>query len=765
MKFSYHINTEKRPLSPGWQQEELDTGKVFATLAGGYNIGVKTGQKHGLGVVDIDIDKGAVADGLDLPPTWTMITGGGRHLYYSIDRPFKNSANHIAEYVDTRGDGGQVVGVGSIHPEKGTQYRWADGLSPNDVPLAAMPKWVYETLAKPKPKWDKPPPPPPLPPKAAKPKEAPPNIKDYQRAADKALVDIVTSVANLPEGERNDGLNRGAFDAGQLVGLDLLDRGEVDVALFNAALAIGLGAGEAKATIKSGLDNGIEQKDSKLARIQASIEKRKASKPRPKVQAPPQMSQEPQNWPAPTPLPKTPPVAEFDLELLPRALHEWIEDASERFQCPPDYLATGALVQCGALLGRRLGILPKARDTGWTVVPNLWGAVVGAPGTLKSPALHEATTVIRRLDANAHEANTVATRDYERAMREHKKESRKSPESEPPERPALKRWLVYDCTVEKLQEILVDNPAGVLQFRDELTGFLRNCEKPGRESDRAFFLESWAGLHGFTCDRIGRGTTYIPSVCLSLLGGLQPGPLNTYAQEACGNGEGADGLLQRFQLLVWPEPPPEWHIVDREPHIAARERAFSAMARLSAVTGATAGAEREEHGVPCGRLDAVGQAVFFEWLEAHEGRLASMRAKDESEALVAHLAKYRSLIPSLALIFELLDSGCGPVGETATLRACAWAVYLESHARKVYANVAESEATHAAKLLARIQRGDIAIPFTARNVKRKHWAGLKGDAVDTALDLLEEHAYLRRQAVETGGKSRVEYTLNPRAGA
>ncbi len=351
-------------------------------------------------------------------------------------------------------------------------------------------------------------------------------------------------------------------------------------------------------------------------------------------------------------------------------------------------------------------------------------------------------------------------REYERADQVYKRSRAK--DAEPPERPKLPRWLLYDSTVEKLQVILGDNPAGVLQFRDELVGLLRTCEKPGRESDRAFFLESWTGLGSFTCDRIARGTTHVPHVCLSLLGGLQPGPLRAYVGEACANGEGADGLLQRFQILVWPEPAADWHIVDRAPDMAAREKAFSAMDRLTGVTGASAGADREEKDVPCVHFDAAGQETFFDWLKNHETKLGKMRrAGDESGALVAHLAKYRSLVPSLALVFELLDSGSGPVAETATLRACAWAEYLESHSRKVYAGVAESEASHAAKLLARLERGDLSSGFTAREVKRKHWAGLKGAAVDEALDLLEEHGHLRRRTVETGGKPRVEYTAHP----
>jgi hypothetical protein len=65
----------------------------------------------------------------------------------------------------------------------------------------------------------------------------------------------------------------------------------------------------------------------------------------------------------------------------------------------------------------------------------------------------------------------------------------------------------------------------------------------------------------------------------------------------------------------------------------------------------------------------------------------------------SHLAKYRSLIPTLALLTHLADSGQGQVGPRALKQAMAWGEYLESHARRVYA-AAISPARSAARALA-----------------------------------------------------------------
>ncbi len=55
-----------------------------------------------------------------------------------------------------------------------------------------------------------------------------------------------------------------------------------------------------------------------------------------------------------------------------------------------------------------------------------------------------------------------------------------------------------------------------------------------------------------------------PFPCLSVLGGLQPGPLERYLREVFG-GRGNDGLLQRFELAVWPDGSGPWRNVDRWP--------------------------------------------------------------------------------------------------------------------------------------------------------------------------------------------------------
>ncbi len=286
----------------------------------------------------------------------------------------------------------------------------------------------------------------------------------------------------------------------------------------------------------------------------------------------------PDDWPEPLPLPALrPPVPPFDPELLPDRLRPWLSDIAERMQCPPEFPAVSALVSLASLVGRQVGIMPKRYDD-WLVVPNLWGAVVGRPGIMKTPALDEPMKPLHRLKEAAREDHGREMEDCEVALDVHqaKLDAAKSKLTSAAKKggdvegcaaalrnlregelkpPTMRRYLTNDATPEKLGELLSENPTGMLVYRDELVSWLKGLDREGREEGRGFYLQGWNGTGSYTFDRIIRGTVHIEAVCVSMLGGIQPGPLSDYVYHATHNGSGNDGLLQRFQLLVWPISP------------------------------------------------------------------------------------------------------------------------------------------------------------------------------------------------------------------
>lgn len=76
--------------------------------------------------------------------------------------------------------------------------------------------------------------------------------------AQAALRNELSALAGAHEGTRNDQLNRSAFALGQLVEAGALSRTDVENALIDVALALGLGETETRATIRSGFAAGAK---------------------------------------------------------------------------------------------------------------------------------------------------------------------------------------------------------------------------------------------------------------------------------------------------------------------------------------------------------------------------------------------------------------------------------------------------------------------------------------------------------------------------
>ncbi|MFC4588619.1 bifunctional DNA primase/polymerase [Sphaerisporangium corydalis] len=245
-----------------------------------YNIGIATGPS-GLVVLDLDTpkpgetpppawDRPGVNDGADVlalvceeagQPSPTLETfqvrtrRGGTHLYYTappgttLGNTAGNRGRGLGWLIDTRGSGGYVVGPGSY-------VDLPDGTGPyeviNPATPAPLPAWLATRLTQTTPA----------------PRPAGTSVGDVlaktggDRAAGYALGALrgeIDQVLTAQPGTRNDTLNAAAFALGLLTGGGLLPRHLAETTLQIAAEIIGLTAGEAFATIRSGLDSGQRQ--------------------------------------------------------------------------------------------------------------------------------------------------------------------------------------------------------------------------------------------------------------------------------------------------------------------------------------------------------------------------------------------------------------------------------------------------------------------------------------------------------------------------
>jgi len=693
-----------------------------------------------------------------LPETVETMTGtGGRHLYFAAPAgvEFRGS---LGLGLDVRFNA-YCVCPPSIHPDTDNEYRWIR--SPLDRMPAPLPEAWLARMVKP------------AAPVATIPAAFKPCTTGGTPYGHKAMDEELEKVRTATEC-RNNQLNTSALALGSLCAGGEVEDCRPD--LVAAAIAAGLGETESQKTVESGWRAGLAQPRTAPPRENRSTPKQ--SHPAPVVDI-----ASAETWPDPEPLPEGRfPVPSFDDVLIPVALRAWLSDIAERLQCAPEYGTAAALVALASVIGRKCVIRPKRFDD-WQCVPNLWGAVVAPPSALKSPAIDEALKPLRRLAANAateHQKaterfnDTLAIRTAAKAVKQEALKKAMRAGKDPKEvlaqygdtenqEPTERRHLVNDGTTEKIGDLAVHNPIGFLVHRDELTGWFASLDRDGHENDRAFYLESWAGNSPYTYDRIGRGTVHIPALCLSLFGGIQPGPLTKYLRESLAGGKGHDGLVQRFQVLVFPDPPRDYRNVDRWPDTSARDRAFGTFQRLDQLTAEQIGAEAPKFdGLPFLRFEAEAQEFADAW---RCDLMARARSGTEHPAIEAHLAKYPSLHPSLALICHLADAEsfpCGPVSLAAAKRAAVLCGFLEVHARRVYESVAQAGLVAARALLAKITAGKVQAAFSAHDVYEQGWSGLTDkESVDAAAGILADHGFLREVTEQTSGRPRRRFITHP----
>ena len=148
----------KKPILDDWPTKAPTDPKAVRALWKKYpsaNVGIVTGERSGLFVLDVDPKNDGdtslatlLATYGALPPTVQVKTGsGGSHYYFQFPETkfkIKNSASLLGKGLDIKTTRGQVVAPPSIHPDTERAYEWIH--SPDAMPVAPVPQWLLDLL-------------------------------------------------------------------------------------------------------------------------------------------------------------------------------------------------------------------------------------------------------------------------------------------------------------------------------------------------------------------------------------------------------------------------------------------------------------------------------------------------------------------------------------------------------------------------------------------------------------------------------------------
>ena len=154
----------------------------------------------------------------------------------------------------------------------------------------------------------------------------------------------------------------------------------------------------------------------------------------------------------------------FPLHALPEPLRSLAEQGARSIGCDPAFIALPGLAVLASLVGNTRVIRLKGD---WREPSVIWTGTVGDSSTLKSPAYKLVVNPVIKAQMRLlkeyrqemeHYGEAKARYDRERKQRE--KDGQVAGDLEKAKEPACPRLVVSDITIERLSEVLEDNPWG-----------------------------------------------------------------------------------------------------------------------------------------------------------------------------------------------------------------------------------------------------------------------------------------------------------------
>lgn len=517
-----------------------------------FNIGIATGA--GLMVVDVDNKDGksgtTALESLelrhgDLPETFTVGTAsGGEHLYFRLPpgNYVPNSASKLGGGLDIRGDGGYVVGPWSEIDGRLYEVR-------KNLPIAFAPTWLREAVNAPRP---------------------------AERAVAPAIdLDLPEQIAAATKWLQRHAPEHGTYN----VACRMLDFGlSVDTAtqLMDEHWNPRRIEPRSEEHIRQRVEHAEAYRRTPVGSSSAELEFDDVSDevaPDATEAAAPA-----ETWPEPEDVwseRRASHAPDLQPGILPAVVDAWATDEAERKGVERGAVAVPALAAFAGSISARNVVQVKQHDTGHTDRPVVWGALIGGPGSGKSPTINAAVAPLTRVD-NRRKAEFARQLDaFSRAdaARKAKKSSDGPP---PPDRPRNRSRIIQDVTTESALQREAESGNGCVLLHDELSAFAGSMDayhanKSGISRDSAFWLSAKQGAP-YEKDRVSTGGLRVSCHAVSIVGGIQPDVIRKLGRDWSGN-----GMMQRMLLHIMG---PKRESQDRPPDAAAAARIHEIVERL-----------------------------------------------------------------------------------------------------------------------------------------------------------------------------------------
>jgi len=216
----------------------------------------------------------------------------------------------------------------------------------------------------------------------------------------------------------------------------------------------------------------------------------------------------------------------FPIDVFPEDIRNLIYQLNSALNYSKDYLSIAIMSTFATLNGNKFKLKVKNE---WIAPTIFWFAAVGEPGVNKTHPLKSILKPIAKIDSKSKD-------EYDSIMKSLSAEDKK----DETKKPKFKQIIINDYTLEALHSIHDINKRGVLLYRDELIGFLKDMNKYRKGSDEQFWLESFNN-NSYIVNRVTKDPLMIEFANINIIGTIQPELLSQVIKEHAGN-----GLTDRF---------------------------------------------------------------------------------------------------------------------------------------------------------------------------------------------------------------------------
>ncbi|MCS7292064.1 MAG: DUF3987 domain-containing protein [Gloeomargarita sp. SKYBB_i_bin120] len=420
--------------------------------------------------------------------------------------------------------------------------------------------------------------------------------------------------------------------------------------------------------------------------------------------------------------------ARFDIhKLVHPTLAKAISSKAQSFNLPPEILLSVFLVVASSLVPHKLQL-----GEDYLIPGLLWLGLVGDSGTGKSPVLDLFTSPLQNLQLEAFESYKQELKEWENT--EDRDEDLK---------PKRRFYYISDLTWEAIKKAM-EARSHCLVYSDELAGFVNGLGqyKPRAGNDRQRWLTAYNG-GSIDILRVDE-SHHIPSVHLSILGGIQPSVLHKLIKS---DGEVVDGFWARFMWVEMPHRKVPCPLdMPKSNLLSVLESVYQVLDRRASVSTTF-------------ELDAKGKQVWRQWWDEIE----TLKDDELNPFIRALYPKLLERAGRIALVAHCVNCAVAntPPGETIPVETLKWAIaftrWTLQQARAVYGDCGYAESPEAQRVARFVQR------FQGKQVNGRRvvtwWTGGKKPSAKDARNWLANLVNLGYAQPVKGTPDQPDYTV------